>query len=167
MPDHAMTRLRAALTLAPIALSFAAAGPASADVQIQTGVSGMNYGTATASALACRAGTAGSWLEANGVTVEGAARRMSLTFSAPLATDTLRAAMNGAGARNLALVEIQGTDGVWHKAWEGQLAAPAPGFEPTCFEQRLPQKQMVQALRYTFRSAQDQVEVNHAALLRR
>jgi hypothetical protein len=154
---------------AMIALALAAAAPvfAAGQIVIRTSGTGINYGTATASAQACRAGTAGNWLEANGSGVEGPNRRMSLIFSTAPATDTFRAAMNGAGARDLALVEIQGADGVWRKAWEGQLAAPAPGFEPTCFEQRLPQKQAVQALRFTFRQAQDEVHVDHAALLLR
>jgi hypothetical protein len=47
------------------------------------------------------------------------------------------------------------------------MQPPAPGFEQTCFEQRLPQKQVVQALRFTFRAAPGQVDINHAALLRR
>lgn len=156
--------------LALFALSFTATAPASAadQMQIRTGTTSISYGTGTASAQACRAGTAGDWLEANGSGVEGGeARRMSLIFSTSPATDTFRAAMNGAGARDLALVEIQGADGVWRKAWEGRLAAPAPGFEQTCFEQRLPQKQVVQALRFTFRRAQDEIQVDHAALLRR
>jgi hypothetical protein len=37
----------------------------------------------------------------------------------------------------------------------------------TCYEQKLPQKRVVQALRFTFRSAPGQIDVNHAALLRR
>ena len=157
------------LSFALLAFSFAAAAPASAgdQIMIRTGVPGMSYGTATASAQACSGGAAGNWVEANGVAVEGAARRMSLTFSEPLATDTFRAAINAAGSHDLALVEIQGTDGIWHKAWEGQLAAGAPGFENMCFENRLPQKQMVQALRFSFRQAQDVIHVDHAALLRR
>lgn len=152
--------------LALLALSFAAAAPACAD-QTQTSISGINYGTNGASAQACRAGTAGNWLEANGSGVEGPMRRMTLTFSTAPATDTFRAAMDGAGARDLALVEIQGADGVWRKIWEGRLAAPAPGFEQTCQEHKLPQKQVVQRVRYTFRQAQDEIHVDHAALLRR
>jgi hypothetical protein len=162
-----MNRLRAAFTLALITLSCAAAAPASAEIQIKTGVTGINYGTNGASAQACRAGTAGNWLEANGSGVEGPMRRMTLSFSTPLATDTFRSAMNGAGARDLALVEIQGADGVWRKVWEGQVPGPAPGFENTCQEHKLPQKQVVQGVRYTFRQAQDEVHVDHAALLRR
>jgi hypothetical protein len=154
--------------LALLALSFAATAPASAAGQVQWSVSGIKYGTPTLSALTCKAGTAGSWVEANGAGVEnGATRLMSLTFAPPLATDTIHATMNAAGSRHLALVELRAADGVWHKVWEGKLAAPAPGFEEVCFEQRLPQKQVVQALRFTFRPAQDEVEVNHAALLRR
>jgi hypothetical protein len=153
--------------LALLALAFAAAAPASAEMQIKTGVTGINYGTNGASAQACMAGTAGNWLEANGAGVEGPMRRMTLSFSTALATDTFRAAMDGAGARDLALVEIQGADGVWRKVWEGRLPPPAPGFEPTCQEHKLPKKQVVQGVRYTFREAQDEVHVDHAALLRR
>lgn len=153
--------------LALLALSFAAAAPASAQMQIKTGVGGISYGTNGASAQACAVGAAGNWIEANGSGVEGQIRRMTLIFSSAPTTDTFRAAMDGAGARDLALVEIQGTDGVWRKVWEGRLPPPAPGFEQTCQEHKLPQKQVVQGVRYTFRQAQDEVHVNHAALLRR
>jgi hypothetical protein len=154
------------LSFAFLALSFAAAAPAAAD-QTQTSITGINYGTNGASAQACRAGTAGNWIEANGAGVEGSSRQMTLIFSTAPTTDTFRAAMNGAGARNLALIEVQGTDGVWHKAWEGRMAPPAPGFEPTCYEQKLPQQLVLQGLRFTFRQAQDEIHVDHAALLRR
>jgi hypothetical protein len=167
MLPHALNRSRAALTLALITLSCTATAPAGADTPIKTSITGMNYGTAGKSAQACTAGTAGDWLEANGAGVEGPIRRMSLIFSTAPTTDTFRAALNGAGARDLALVEMQGADGVWRKAWEGRMAPPAPGFEQSCFEQRLPQKQVVQALRFTFRQAQDVIQVDHAALLRR
>jgi hypothetical protein len=153
--------------LALLALSFAAAAPAFAAGQTQTCITGINYGTNGASAQACRPGTAGNWVEANGAGVEGPGRRMTLVFSTAPATDTIRSAMNGAGARDLALVEIQGSDGVWRKAWEGRVPPPAPGFEQTCQEHKLPQKQVVQGVRYTFRQAQDEVHVDHAALLRR
>ena len=167
MTAYPLNRLRAAFTLALITLSCAAAAPASASDQTQTSITGINYGTNGASAQACKAGAAGNWIEANGAGVEGPTRRMTLIFSTAPATDTIRAAMNGAGARDLALVEIQGADGVWRKAWEGQLPPLAPGFAQNCSEHRLPQKQVIQALRYTFRQAQDEVHVDHAALLRR
>jgi len=158
MPGHFMTRARTRLALVLMTLSCAAA-------QAATGV---RYGVAPA--LDCgqadKTAAQGRWVEANGVAVEGSpARRMSLNFDEPVATDTIHAAMNGVGARDLALVEVQDGNGGWHKAWEGRM--PAPGVEQTCFEQQLPTKQVVQALRFTFRAAEDQVEVNHAALLRR
>ncbi len=155
------------LALTLIALSFAAAQAGAAD-QIRLTGSGMSYGASTVLMQACPTVNAVSWVQANGVAVENATRRMSLTFSEPLATDTYRAAMNAAASRDLARVEIAGVDGVWHKAWEGQVRPGAPGFDKqACFEQQLPQKQVMAALRFTFREAQDQVEVNHAALLRR
>lgn len=166
MTAYPQNRLRAAFTLALITLSCAATAPASAD-QTQTSITGINYGTNGASAQACRAGTPGKWLEANGSGIEGPGRRMTLSFSTAPTTDTFRAAMDGAGARNLALVEIQGADGGWRKVWEGRLPPPAPGFEQTCQEHKLPQKQVVQGVRYTFRQAQDEVHVDHAALLQR
>jgi hypothetical protein len=166
-----MNQIRIALALAPIALSFAAAAPACAQVQlqIQTGADGLYYGVSTVQAQACQAGSAGSWLEANGAAVEsGDARRMTLTFGTPVATDTLHAAMNKVAQQALALIEVADADGNWHKAWEGQLAPPAPAFaQQTCYEHQLPQKQLVQALRFTFRAAPGPIEVNHAALLRR
>jgi hypothetical protein len=168
MPAPTTTRLRAGLTLALMAFFFAGAAPAGATGQIQVSGSGMVYGISTVQVQACQAGSTGNWVEANGVTVEGAERRMSLTFSTPLATNTLHAAMNEAGARDLALVEFMDVDGVWRKAWEGQLDAPAPAFaQQTCYEHQLPQQQVVQALRFTFRAVPGRVEVNHAALLRR
>ena len=162
MPEHFMTRARTRLLLVLMTLSCAAAA-----AQAATGV---RYGVAPE--LDCKqagkAAAQGRWVEANGVAVEGSpARRMSLNFDEPVATDTIHAAMNGVGARDLALVEVQDGNGGWHKAWEGSMPAPAPGVEQTCFEQQLSQKQVVQALRFTFRAAEDQVEVNHAALLRR
>jgi hypothetical protein len=121
---------------------------------------------------------AGNWVEANGVatafssTQSGSAppsatAQVSLSFNQPVATDMLHATMNGAGARGLALVEVQDTKGDWHKAWEGKMTPPARGFEQTCFEQKLPQKQTVQALRFGFRPGPEQIDLNHAALLRR
>lgn len=169
MPTTAMNTLRAALALAPIVLSLAAA-PASAVDQMRLSVSGVRYGIAPA--LDCnqtgKTAPQGSWVEANGAAVEGGPpRRVHLSFGEPVATDTFRTAMNGEGTRDLALVEFQGTDGAWHKAWEGELGAPNANFAQTCFEQRLPEKQVVQALRYTFRAGPGQVDLNHAALLRR
>lgn len=167
MPAPTTTRSRAGLTLALLTLSCAA--PAQ-----DTGA-GIRYGAAPA--LDCnqlsKTAPQGSWVEANGVATEfsatesGAVSTARLSFSDPVATDTIHAAMNGEGARGLALVEILDVQGGWHKAWEGHLQAPAPGFEQTCFETRLPQQQVVQALRFTFRAAPGRVEVNHAALLRR
>lgn len=161
MPEHFMTRARARLMLVLMTLSCMAA------TQAATGV---RYGVAPA--LDCqqwgKTAAQGRWVEANGVAVEGSpARRMSVSFDQPVATDTIHAAMNGMGARDLALVEVQDGNGGWHKAWEGRMPAPAPGVEQTCFEQQLPQKQVVEGLRFTFRAAEDQVELNHAALLRR
>ncbi|CAH0166493.1 hypothetical protein SRABI118_00892 [Massilia sp. Bi118] len=162
MPASTLNRLHAAFTLALISLSCTAAA--------QDTPGGISYGSAPV--LDCREvskiAARGNWAEANGVGTEfGAVRRANLRFSDPIATDTFHATMNGAGARALALVEIQDTKGAWHKAWEGKMQPPAPGFEQTCFEQKLPQKQVVQGLRFTFRSAPGQVEINHAALLRR
>jgi hypothetical protein len=158
----ATTRLRAALTLALIALSCNAAA--------QDTAGGIRYGVAPA--MDCReigkTAAKGSWVEANGSSVEfGAAVRARAIFSDPVATDMLHASMNGVGARTLALVETEDPQGGWHKVWEGTMQPPAPGFEQTCFEQRLPHKQLVQALRFTFRATAGQVDVNHAALLRR
>lgn len=170
MFTHAMNHPRAALALAPIAL-FLAIGTASAasTVRIQSGVSGVHYGVSPASAQACQTGGAGNWVEADGVAVEsGDLRKMSLSFSTPLVTDTFHAAMNLVGWRDLALVEFQDRDGAWHKVWAGQMAAPAPAFsQETCVEHRLPQKQAMQALRFTFRNGPGEIEVNHAALLGR
>lgn len=166
MTAHAMRRLRAALPLVLIALSCAATAQ-------DTG--GISYGSAPA--LDCRQlsknAATGNWVEANGVGTEysateaGAILVSSLSFSDPVATDMLLAALNGTGARNLLRVELQDTKGNWHKAWEGKMQPPAPGFEQTCFEQQLPQKQLVQGLRFTFRNAPGRIEINHAALLRR
>ena len=162
MPAPSMNRLRAALALAVVTLSCTAAA------QDTTG--GIRYGAAPA--LDCKqiskVASKGSWVEANGVaTGFGATRTARLSFSDPVATDKFHATMNGAGARELALVEVQDTKGDWHKAWEGKLSPPAPGFEQTCFESPLPRKQVVQGLRFSFRMAPGQVELNHAALLRR
>jgi hypothetical protein len=156
------TVFRPALLLASLTLSCT--------VTAQVVTTGVRYGVAPA--LDCKqiskAAAQGSWMEANGVAVEGSpGRRMSLSFKEPIATDMIHATMNEVGSRDLALVETQGADGGWQKAWEGQLRPSAPGFEQTCFETRLPQKQVVQALRFTFRSAPGQIEVNHAAVLRR
>ena len=136
---------------------------------------GVSYGAAPA--LDCRdisnTATPGNWQEGNGVTTaftstpSGTMLQIRLGFEEPVATDMLHAAMNGTGARELALVEVEDTKGVWHKAWEGKLPPPAPGFEQTCFEQKLAQKQTVWGLRFTFRDAPGQIEINHAALLRR
>jgi hypothetical protein len=167
MNTYIFRRAALPLTLSLLVLSFAATAPASAAGQTQTGITGINYGTNGASAQACRAGAAGNWLEANGSGVEGPGRRMTLSFSTAPTTDTFRAALNDAASRDLALIEIQGADGVWRKAWEGQLPPLAPGFAQNCSEHRLPQKQVIQALRYTFRQAQDTVQVDHAALLSR
>jgi hypothetical protein len=154
-----------------LALSFAAAATASAasTVRIQSGVSGVHYGTSPETAQACQAGNGGNWIEADGVAIEsGDQRKMSLSFSTPLITDTFHAAMNLAGWRDLALIEFQDRDGGWQKVWEGRMAAPAPGFsQETCVEHRLPQKQVMQALRFTFRNGPDDIQVNHAALLGR
>jgi len=168
----ATNRPCAALSLALIAASLGAAAPGSAVGQIQSSVSGLHYGTSAAAELACNAGkpagTKDSWVEANGAAVEsGELRRMSLSFGDPIATDTFRAAMNDVGARDLALVEVQDADGGWRKVWEGRLSAPAPGFSQSCFEQKLAQKQVVRALRFTFRAAPGDIKVDHAALLRR
>jgi hypothetical protein len=154
--------IRPALLLASLALSCAAAA--------EVVTTGVRYGVAPA--LDCKqiskAAAQGSWMEANGVSVEGSpGRRMSLSFKDPVATDMIHATMNEAGSRDLALVEIQDANGAWQTAWEGQLPPPAPGFGQVCFERRLAQKQVVQALRFTFRSTPGQIEVNHAAVLRR
>jgi len=165
MTAHAMHRLGAVCTLALIALSGAATAQGA----------GVRYGSAPA--LDCKAisktAVTGNWVEANGTatafssTPSGATAQVSLSFSQPATTDMLHATMNGAGARGLALVEVQDTKGEWHKVWEGKMQPPAPGFEQTCFEQRLAQKQAVQGLRFGFRPGPEQIEVNHAALLRR
>jgi hypothetical protein len=157
-----MKRLHAAFALALLTLSGAAAA--------QQASGGISYGISPAPDCkdVSRVAARGNWVEANGVGTEfGAVRRANLSFSNPVATDTFHAMMNGAGARALALVEIQDAQGSWHKAWEGKMQPPAPGFEQTCFEQKLPQKQVVQGLRFTFGPAPGQIELNHAALLRR
>lgn len=167
MSTSTMKRLHAAFSLALLTLAGAAV-PASAADQIQPGPGAMRYGPSAATDLACKLGTAGNWLEANGAGVEwSGARRVNAMFGAPIATDTFRVAMNEAAVRALALVEYQTTDEVWHKVWEGQMPAPTPGFKPTCSEYRQPQKQMVKALRFTFRPTEEAIELNHAALLRR
>jgi len=165
MTNDAMKRLRAAATMGLITLCCSTTAQGA----------GVHYGSAPA--LDCKAigktGAAGNWVEANGAatafsaTPSGATAQVSLSFSQPVATDMLHATMNGAGARGLALVEVQDTKGEWHKAWEGKMTPPAPGFEQTCFETPLSKKQVVQGLRFGFRPGPDQIEVNHAALLRR
>jgi len=162
MTAHAMRCLRAACTLWLITLSCAATA--------QESTGGVRYGAAPA--LDCKAisktAAPGKWIEANGVaTAFSSTLQVRLSFNQTVSTDMVHASMNGAGARGLALVEVQDTNGGWHKAWEGKMLPPAPGFEQTCFEQKLAQKQAVQALRLSFRPAQEQIEVNHAALLRR
>ncbi|MFC5550863.1 hypothetical protein [Massilia aerilata] len=164
MSASTMKHLHAALMVALMTLTCAAAA------QDITSTTAIRYGTTPA--LDCKqvskTGAPGRWMEANGAAVEGIpTRRMRLSFNNPVATDMIHATMNGAGARELALVEVQDRKGDWQKVWEGEMMPPAPGFEQTCFEQQLPKKQVVQAMRFTFRSAQDEVEVNHAALLRR
>jgi len=164
MPVLSLNRLRATVALALMTLTCAAAAQ---DISTTTAI---RYGANQA--LDCKQlskrGAPGRWMEANGAAVEGLpTRRIRLSFNDPAATDRIHAAMNGAAVRELALVEVQDGKGDWQKVWEGQLTPPAPGFEQTCFEQPLPKKQVVQAMRLTFRSAQDEVEVNHAALLRR
>jgi hypothetical protein len=157
-----MNELRAALTLALVTLSCTAVA--------QDTAGGIRYGVAPAMDCKDISKTAakGSWVEANGSGVEfGATSTARAIFGDPVATDMLHASMNGVGARALALVETQDAQGGWHKVWEGKLQPPAPGFEQTCFEQQLPQKQVVQALRFTFRATPGQVDINHAALLRR
>jgi hypothetical protein len=37
----------------------------------------------------------------------------------------------------------------------------------TCYEQKLPQKQVVQGLRLSFRPSREEIELDHAALLQR
>jgi hypothetical protein len=172
MSAHTMRGLRAACTLGLIALSCAATAQ-------DTGA-GVRYGAAPA--LDCKAisktAAPGNWVETSSVATafsstqsgsapSSATAQVRLSFSNPVTTDMVHASMNAAGARGLALVEVQDTKGDWHKAWEGKMAPPAPGFEQTCFEQKLAQKQAVQALRFSFNPGPGQVEVNHAALLRR
>jgi hypothetical protein len=156
-----MNLVRAACTLSLVCLSCAAAAQGS----------GIRYGVAPAQDCTMGSTTPakGEWVEASGVAVEGGpVRRMSVSFDEAIATDTIHVAMNEAGSRALALVETQDADGGWHQAWEGRLAAPAPNFSDVfCFEPQLPRKQLVQALRLTFRDAPGQIDVNHAALLRR
>jgi hypothetical protein len=156
-----MNLVRAACTVVLLCLSCGATAQGS----------GIRYGVAPAQD--CTVGSAapaqGKRVDASGVAVEGGdVRRISVSFDEAVATDTIHVAMNEAGSRALALVEIQDGDGGWRKAWEGRLAAPAPNFsEVACFEPKLPQKQVVQALRLTFRDAPGQIDVNYAALLRR
>jgi len=160
---------RHALLLACLTLTSTLPCPATAQG------AGVRYGAAPA--LDCKAlsktAVTGNWVEANGTatafssTPSGATAQVSLSFSRPVTTDMLHATMNGAGARGLALVEVQDTKGEWHKAWEGKMQPPAPGFEQTCFEQKLAQEQAVQALRFSFHPGPEQIDVNHAALLRR
>jgi hypothetical protein len=168
MTVYSMHRSRAARVLAPLALLLAlGTSSAASTVRIQSGVSGIHYGIAPVSAQACKAGSTGNWIEADGVAIEsGEQRKMSLSFSTPLVTDTFHAAMNLAGWRDLALIEFQDRDGAWHKVWEGRMDAPAPGFsQELCVEHRLPQKQAMQALRFSFRKGPGEIDVNHAALL--
>jgi hypothetical protein len=171
MSAHTLNRSRAAWALALTTLAIAAAAPASAADQVRSSASGLGYGPSAATELACKTSKLATakdhWVEANGTSVEGGdTRRMTLIFSDPVTTDTFHAAMNDVSARELALVEIQDAKGSWSKAWQGRLPAPAPGFEQSCFEQKLAQKQAVKALRFSFRVAPGQIEVNHAALLR-
>jgi hypothetical protein len=162
MPAASMHHLRAAVTAALIVLSCRAIAQ---DID-----GGIHYGVAPA--LDCK-GTSkpavkGKWIEADGVSVRFAAtRHLILSFGGGIATDAIHAAMNGAGLRTLALVEVQGTDGAWHKVWEGQPGAPEANFSDTCFEQQLPRKQVVQALRFSFRAGPDRIEASHGAVLRR
>jgi hypothetical protein len=168
MSEHAKHPLCAALALLSMML---AAVPARAGGEFQSSAGGLHYGIGGPSSTACQAGkppAPGDWIEANGIAVEsGDTRRMSLSFGEGLATSAYRVAMNDAAARHLALVEVQDGGGAWHKAWEGKLAALSPNFASTCFEQPLQGKQVVQALRFTFRQGGGDVQVDHAALLRR
>jgi hypothetical protein len=171
MFTHAVKHPRATLTLALLAVTLAAAAPAGAD-QIESSADGLHYGTSAVTAAACNgsklAGPADRWVEANGVGVEsGDVRRMSFSFSDPVATDTFHFAMNEVGGRNLALIEVQDGNGAWHKVREGALPGTAPGFATQCFEQKLAQKQVLRALRLSFRPAPGDIEVDRAALLRR
>jgi hypothetical protein len=162
---------RSALLLVSLALAFAAAAPATAAGEIQSGASGIHYGVSTTPTPGCTLGKAAitrNWLEANGVAVEGGPpRRMRLDFGTPTVTDTVRVAMNEVGFRDLALIEIEDTKGGWHTIWEGHMGATTPGFPQSCYENQFGDKQVVQALRFTFRDAPGEIEVNHAALLRR
>jgi len=167
---------RPALLLVCLTLTLSLSSTATA----QDTSAGVRYGAAPA--LDCKqiskTAAPGKWVEPNGVATSFSSAQsgsaparstlqVSLSFSQPVATDLLHAAMNGAGARGLALVEVQDTKGDWHKAWEGKMTPPAPGFEQTCFETPLAQKQVVQAMRFGFRPGPEQIELNHAALLRR
>jgi hypothetical protein len=162
MFDRLIKRSCTPLALALITLSCTA--------MAQDTSGGVRYGVAPA--LDCRkiskiAGR-GNWAEPNVVATEfGTTRVVRLSFSDPVATDTMSVAMNEVGFRDLARIDIEDTKGAWHTIWEGHMGAGAPGFPQTCYENQFAGKQAVQALRLTFRNAPGQIEVNHAALLRR
>jgi hypothetical protein len=162
MLNGLMKRSCAPLALALMTLSCTAMAQGSSG--------GVRYGVAPALDCATISKTAarGSWVEPNGVGTEfGMMRLVRLSFSDPVATDTIRVAMNEVGFRDLALIDIEDTKGGWHTIWEGHMAATAPGFPRSCFESQFANKQIVQALRFTFRNAPGEIDVNHAALLRR
>jgi hypothetical protein len=165
-------RVHTALPLALSALLLGAAIPANAAGEVRSSANGLYYGPSAATETACKASklaaAADRWIEANGVSVEtGDKRRLQLIFIPELSTDAFHIAMNEAGSNGLALVEIQDADGGWRKVWEGQMPPPAAGFGRVCLERQLEKKQVVRALRFTFRNEPGGIEVNHAALLRR
>jgi hypothetical protein len=134
--------------------------------------SGIHYGAADAPASECRVGepavAAGLWIDASGSSVEFyGGRRLSLSFGGPLAADSLRASLNRAGVNALDTVEFQDGKGAWHKVGEGPLRVPADGkCELVAFEQQLGRREIVQAVRFTFRAGPGEVGVGNAALLR-
>lgn len=173
--SHTIMSTHLAHTALPLALSALLLGsaiPANAAGEVRSSANGLNYGPSAATETACKASklatAADRWIEANGVSVEtGDWRRLQLSFIPGVSTDAFHIAMNEGGSSALALVEIQDADGGWRKVWEGQMPAPAAGFGQACFERQLEKKQVVRALRFTFRNGRGGIDVNHAALLGR
>lgn len=142
---------------------------AAGEVQVSSGI---HYGTMEEPALECRVGEAGTadgqWIDASGSSVEFyGGRRLTLSFGGQLAADTLRASLNRAGVNALDTVEFQDGRDTWHKVGEGPLRVPAEGrCDQVWFAQPLGRKQVVQAVRFTFRAGPGEVGVGNAALLR-
>jgi hypothetical protein len=165
----ACSRLDAGQDLASGAEAIQRQLAGSGEVQVSSGI---HYGAMDAPAPECQAGetaaAAGEWIEASGSSVEfHGGRRLTLSFGGPLAADTLRASLNRAGVNALDTVEFSDGRGAWHKIGEGPLRIPAEGrCGQVWLTQQLGHRQIVQAVRFTFRAGPGEVGVGNAALLR-